>query len=262
MAIFKMDEWIILTTDGEARFNIDREHNVLTINRKSNPSYAMKLSDAKDIFSFLNNYIPRVRKLTYGKNSLKYTAAVLWNDLPDEFRGIANFSQLQKLLKSWNGNDDYGKSLFIDNSANNNRAMNSVSLKQAVNHEIGIIRLDFLKYQNSVQPKFYHITATLPDKIEKGRSDNVTMADANLLELPRNKHADVNNKGSLFQKRSIKVPILSEDQPQNYVNSIAAVLYQKITETSTIVIMADAYGLKISGIPHVFSNNKEVCISV
>ena len=30
--------------------------------------------------------IPRVKTTTYGKNSFKYTAAVLWNDLPDEFK--------------------------------------------------------------------------------------------------------------------------------------------------------------------------------
>ncbi|XP_063420709.1 uncharacterized protein LOC134705924 [Mytilus trossulus] len=50
-------------------------------------------------------YIPRVRTTTYGKNSFKYTAAVLWNDLPDDFRKIANFSQFKNILKSWNGND-------------------------------------------------------------------------------------------------------------------------------------------------------------
>jgi hypothetical protein len=29
----------------------------------------------------------------YGKNSFKYTAAVLWNDLPYDFRKIANFKK-------------------------------------------------------------------------------------------------------------------------------------------------------------------------
>jgi hypothetical protein len=29
--------------------------------------------------------IHRVKTTTYGKNSFKYTAAVLWNDLPDDF---------------------------------------------------------------------------------------------------------------------------------------------------------------------------------
>jgi hypothetical protein len=35
--------------------------------------------------------IPRARTSTYGKNSFKYAAAVLWNDLPDDFRKISNF---------------------------------------------------------------------------------------------------------------------------------------------------------------------------
>jgi hypothetical protein len=29
--------------------------------------------------------VPRVKTNTYGKHYFKYTAAVLWNDLPDEF---------------------------------------------------------------------------------------------------------------------------------------------------------------------------------
>ena len=48
--------------------------------------------------------IPRVRTSTYGKNSFKYAAAVLWNDLPDDFRKISNFNQFKNILKSWNGN--------------------------------------------------------------------------------------------------------------------------------------------------------------
>jgi hypothetical protein len=49
--------------------------------------------------------IPRVKTTTYGKNSFKYTAAVLWNDLPDDFRKIANFNQFKNILLSWNGNE-------------------------------------------------------------------------------------------------------------------------------------------------------------
>ena len=45
-----------------------------------------------------------VRTSTYGKNSFKYAAAVLWNDLPDDFRKISNFNQFKNILKSWNGN--------------------------------------------------------------------------------------------------------------------------------------------------------------
>ena len=44
--------------------------------------------------------IPRVRTSTYGKNSFKYAAAVLWNDLPDDFRKIANFNQFKNILLS------------------------------------------------------------------------------------------------------------------------------------------------------------------
>ena len=46
----------------------------------------------------------RVRTSTYGKNSFEYAAAVLWNDLPDDFRKISNFNQFKNILKSWNGN--------------------------------------------------------------------------------------------------------------------------------------------------------------
>jgi hypothetical protein len=45
-----------------------------------------------------------VRTSTYDKNSFKYAAAVLWNDLPDDFRKIYNFNQFKNILKSWNGN--------------------------------------------------------------------------------------------------------------------------------------------------------------
>ena len=41
--------------------------------------------------------IPRVSDTTYGKNSFKYTAAVLWNDLPGD--------QFENILQSWNGNE-------------------------------------------------------------------------------------------------------------------------------------------------------------
>jgi hypothetical protein len=47
----------------------------------------------------------RVKTTTYGKSSFKYTAAVLWNDLPDDVRKIANFIQFKNILLSWNGNE-------------------------------------------------------------------------------------------------------------------------------------------------------------
>ena len=76
------------------------------------------LKNSKYSFRYSNIVeIPRVKTTTYGKNSFKYTAAVLWNDLPDDFRKIANFNQFKnillspricivdKSLLSWNGNE-------------------------------------------------------------------------------------------------------------------------------------------------------------
>ena len=62
--------------------------------------------DCKYHFRYLNIVdIPRVRTTTYCKYSFKYTAAVLWNDLPDDFRKISDFNQFKNILKSWNGYD-------------------------------------------------------------------------------------------------------------------------------------------------------------
>jgi hypothetical protein len=48
--------------------------------------------------------VPRVKTNTYGNHYFKYTAAVLWNDLPDEFWKMTNFSKFKNILQSWKGN--------------------------------------------------------------------------------------------------------------------------------------------------------------
>jgi hypothetical protein len=64
------------------------------------------LKNSKYSFRYSNIVeIPRIKTTTYGKNSFKYTVAVLWNDLPDDFRKNANFNQFKKILLSWNGNE-------------------------------------------------------------------------------------------------------------------------------------------------------------
>jgi hypothetical protein len=61
--------------------------------------------DCKYNFRYSNIVdIPRVPTSTPGKNSFKYAAAVLWNDLPDDFRKKSNFNQFKNILKSSNGN--------------------------------------------------------------------------------------------------------------------------------------------------------------
>jgi hypothetical protein len=47
--------------------------------------------------------IPRVRTTKYGLRSFRYTGAKLWNDLPNEFRTVASFSQFRRMIDSWNG---------------------------------------------------------------------------------------------------------------------------------------------------------------
>jgi hypothetical protein len=59
--------------------------------------------DCKYNFRYSNIVdIPRVRTSTYGKNSFKYAAAVLWNDLPDDLKKKSNFNQLKKHSSSSN----------------------------------------------------------------------------------------------------------------------------------------------------------------
>ena len=64
-----------------------------------------------DLVSFENNQynfwfknildIPRVRTMTYGKNSFRNAAAVLWNDLPDHSRAASSsFSYFRPLVMS------------------------------------------------------------------------------------------------------------------------------------------------------------------
>ena len=47
--------------------------------------------------------IPAVRTTTYGKNSFRYAAAVLWNNFPEHFRQTNNFNNFKSLLNHWNG---------------------------------------------------------------------------------------------------------------------------------------------------------------
>ena len=54
------------------------------------------LKNSKYSFRYSNILeIPRVKTTTYGKNSFKYTAAVLWNDLPDDFRKMPILTNLK-----------------------------------------------------------------------------------------------------------------------------------------------------------------------
>jgi hypothetical protein len=54
------------------------------------------LKNSKYSFRYSNIVeIPRVKTTIYSKNSFKYTAAVLWNDLPDDFRKLPILTNLK-----------------------------------------------------------------------------------------------------------------------------------------------------------------------
>ena len=60
-----------------------------------NSPYSFRYSNILDV--------PRVRTSTYGKKSFKYASAVLWNELPENFRSESNFTHFKSLMSSWNG---------------------------------------------------------------------------------------------------------------------------------------------------------------
>ena len=49
--------------------------------------------------------IPKVRTTAFGKNSVRYAAAILWNRLPEHIRSMSNFNQFKNVILMWNGKD-------------------------------------------------------------------------------------------------------------------------------------------------------------
>ncbi|KAH3831207.1 hypothetical protein DPMN_104469 [Dreissena polymorpha] len=41
----------------------------------------------------------------YGRNSFRYSAASMWNSLPDTFRQYSSYNQFRFLIDQWNGPD-------------------------------------------------------------------------------------------------------------------------------------------------------------
>ena len=62
--------------------------------------------DTKYNFRYSNILqVHTVRTTSYGKQSFKYAAAVLWNTLPEHFRVTNSFSHFKSLIQLWNGNE-------------------------------------------------------------------------------------------------------------------------------------------------------------
>ena len=47
--------------------------------------------------------IPSFNSMTYGKQSLRYQGAKLWNSLPDNFRQVTTLKEFKVLMKTWSG---------------------------------------------------------------------------------------------------------------------------------------------------------------
>ena len=46
--------------------------------------------------------IPKVRTSSYGLSSFRFSAAKLWNSLPQHFRDEINFNNFKSLISAWN----------------------------------------------------------------------------------------------------------------------------------------------------------------
>ena len=80
---------------------------VFNILHKESPVYLHDLINVKHhsySFRYTNTAVlPQVRTTTYGLKSFRFSAAKLWNSLPNEFRSIASFNQFKNVINGWNG---------------------------------------------------------------------------------------------------------------------------------------------------------------
>ena len=64
---------------------------------KDGPTYLHDLVEIKDL------KLSKPRTTRYGINSFRYTAAKIWNTLPNHFRQISSFNTFKSMLGYWNG---------------------------------------------------------------------------------------------------------------------------------------------------------------
>lgn len=78
---------------------------------KETPTYLndlVKIKCNSYSFRYTNTAeIPQVRTTSYGINSFRYTAAKLWNSLPQHYRDQTSYKQFQSLVSCWNGESCY-----------------------------------------------------------------------------------------------------------------------------------------------------------
>ena len=74
---------------------------------KDGPTYLHDLVEIKEHsynFRYSNTAkLSKPRTTRYGINSFRYTAAKIWNTLPNHFRQISSFNTFKSMLGYWNG---------------------------------------------------------------------------------------------------------------------------------------------------------------
>ena len=82
---------------------------VFKIINKQTPVYLHDLvTIKKSSYSFRYNNtvnIPRVKTTRYGLHSLRYGAAKLWNELPNDLREGISLNNFKNLISKWDGDE-------------------------------------------------------------------------------------------------------------------------------------------------------------
>ena len=99
--------YVLLLYSGPPSLKVRRMRTVaFKILNKQGPSYLHDLVTTKDSkynFRYTNCVeLPRPRTERYGKNSFRYSAAKVWNSLPDTFRQCSSYNQFKSLIDNLN----------------------------------------------------------------------------------------------------------------------------------------------------------------
>ena len=108
---FTSDYNTLLTMSGFPSLRIRRlriiAQEFFKMYNKDGPTYLHDLVEIKEHsynFRYSNTAkLSKPRTTRYGINSFRYTAAKIWNTLPNHFRQISSFNTFKSMLGYWNG---------------------------------------------------------------------------------------------------------------------------------------------------------------
>ena len=79
---------------------------VYKANRNLSPTYIQELFSQKESSYDARSVrmeLPKFNTKTFGKNSISYKGAYIWNDLPSDVRNAISLSDFKNIIKNWNG---------------------------------------------------------------------------------------------------------------------------------------------------------------